>query len=144
MTPRRETAPSGSATAPTRMEPKRVPSDECTVAVDGQTYHPHRDQWVELYAIQAVGEQLAASAMAQHGAAINAATTDEDRTAAAAAADASFDELCSYLADRIVAWTWTDLRGRPLPDPGSPATYRRLQSDEITWLMRAGLSTKSA
>ena len=51
---------------------------------------------------------------------------------------------CERLATRVIAWNWTDLMGKPLPQPyGRPDVLLALSNDELRWLLQPseGLET---
>ena len=47
-----------------------------------------------------------------------------------------FELLCRMLSERILAWNWTDDRGRPLPEIGDdPAVFKCLRDEEVRYLI---------
>lgn len=105
--------------------PIRFPSDDCPLTLSGQQEicYPHVGEWVELLPVMSVGE-------------LQQVIRFEREAERDGALDELFESLCEALAGRITAWSWTDLRGRPLPPPDSPAALKRLTSEELFWLLR--------
>lgn len=120
-------------------EPKPVPSDDCTVTLDGVDYFPHEGETVWLLPGQAVGEIASLArlmALADELAAI--VGDDDEARQAARLSDEAMRDLCEALAPRILDWDWTDLAGRPLPKPdGTARPLLRLQTAELYWLLSA-------
>lgn len=130
--------------------PKRIPSDDCVITVDGISYYPHADEWVEIFPIQSVREIRLVASMARLGIDVQSAQDDlvnsgdnNDTTNVtaqarlAALADAQLSALCEILAERVIAWNWTDLRGLPYAQPdGTAAQIEQLTADELAWLIR--------
>lgn len=121
-------------------EPTRFETDDFTVVVDGQTYHPHAGEWVELFPSQSVAEVLATGKLAKLGAELEAAKGDPDESRQVMAAISEhFDMVCAHLADRVVAWSWTNRRGDPLPQPdGTSGPIARLTNEELNYLLSVG------
>lgn len=118
--------------------PKRIPSDDCAVTIDGTIYHPHEGEHVEMYAGLAVGELQAFAHMQQLGTQLLAVQGEEgEQEKIFALLEPHYEEVCQYLADRLVSWDWTDLKSRPLPPPDNPAVLKRLQPQELYWLLVA-------
>lgn len=126
--------------------PKVIPSDDCVVTVDGEVFHPHEGETVTMYAGMTIGEQRAGIELQRLGVILASAEGDPDeRLAAAEATGTMLRMICEGLADRVVAWTWTDKRGRPLPQPdGTPEAFERLDDDELRWLMNASRGETAA
>ncbi len=123
-------------------QPKRIPSDSCPVRVDGAVCYPHEGEWVELIALETVGELRARCRMAGLGAELEKTHGEPDEAYQFnVLMDAHYAELCDYLAERVFAWSWTDLRGIPLPPPadeeGKPLGLLKLRAGELYWLLNA-------
>lgn len=120
-------------------QPQRIPSDDCVVTINGTEYHPHEGEWVEVLAGMTVREYQALSRLVDYGMQLLAAQGEPDeQQQVMRLTDQQMDELCVALADRVLDWNWTDLRGRPLPKPdGTPEPLRRLQAQELRWLSTA-------
>jgi hypothetical protein len=118
-------------------KPQRFPSDDFEVTVEGETYHPHEGEWVEIFTDISVDDMLSGEALARIGLEMEAAKGDKDEVLRVAQlANEHFDVICVGLADRLVDWNWTDRRGNPLPKPdGSPDLLRRLTNAEVAYLM---------
>ena len=58
-----------------------------------------------------------------------------------------FDTICQGIASKVLAWNWTDMLGRPLPEPdGTVTPFKRLSAEELYWLFGAirGIETGAA
>ena len=120
-------------------KPVRVPSDDCSIVVAGETYYPHEGEWVEVIPTLSVGGFRALRELREAGTRMLAAAgePDEDEQQLTIADDA-FTTLCAALAPRIVDWSWTDDAGRPLPKPdGRPEFLVVLRPEELGWLLGA-------
>lgn len=117
---------------------ERFPSDDFTVIVNGATYHPHEGEWVELFPDQSVAEILSHNALTRLGAKLKTVQGDPDeQVQVATAISEHFDTVCHQLAARVMAWTWTDRRGNPLPQPdGTIGPIASLSSEEMAYLLR--------
>lgn len=117
--------------------PQRFPSDDFEIVVDGETYHPHEGEWVEMFTDISVDDMLAGEGLARIGLEMEAARGDKDEVLRVAQlANEHFEVIIIGLADRLVDWTWTDRRGNPLPKPdGTPDLLRRLTNEEVAYLM---------
>lgn len=117
--------------------PVRFPSDDFTVTVNGEVYHPHEGEWVELFPDQTVQEILATTSLGKYGAKMRAAKGDEDEQfQVMSAMGEQYSIVCTQLAGRIMDWTWTDRRGEPLPKPdGTAGPISRLSDPEIAYLL---------
>lgn len=126
--------------------PRRVPSDDCAVDLDGDTYYPHEGEWVEIVGVPSVAELQAFTALAALGQDLAVAEGEPDEAGQAAAAiDRHFTAVCAALAERIVAWNWTDMRGRELPSPdGNPAVFASLSTEELYYLTRVARGERAA
>ncbi len=119
--------------------PIRVPADDCAVTVGGATYYPHEGEWVDIFVGFPVGGWKALQTIFGLQAEIDAAKGEPDEAQRITALlEPHFDRLCTYLAERLVDWNWTDNRGRPLPVPdGDPELLKRLEAQELYWLLKA-------
>lgn len=129
--------------------PRRIPSDDCEVTIDGEVYRPHEGEWVEMISSESVGELRIRVELAQLGPKLEALEGEPDAGIRYnALMDAHYVSLCEHLAERVVAWNWTDLRGRPLSPPtddqGRPLGLLRLRANELYWLMNAVAPQESA
>lgn len=120
-------------------KPVTVPSDDCLVTVGGEQFNVHEGETVTLIpgmtveAIAAVNKLLGLTPQ------IDAARGEADEGAQVVAlSDNAMQALCRALAPRIVSWTWTDMTGRPLPQPdGTPERLMALETAELAWLISA-------
>lgn len=121
---------------PTRVT---VPSDDCTVTINGEKYTPHEGETVTLVPGLSVGAMAAINKLISFQPALDAATGEPDEGARQfTIADEAMQALCKALAPRIIAWTWTDAAGRPLPQPdGTPEPLQALETEELAWLITA-------
>lgn len=101
----------------------RVPSDDCAVEVDGETYYPHVGEWVEILPLRKVRDIRSLLTVMK-------ANTEDPASLAVA-----FDGLGDFLNARVVRWNWTDEDGRALPQPGN-GVLDELTLDEQRWLAR--------
>jgi hypothetical protein len=118
-------------------KPLRIPSDDCAVTVNGEACQPHEGEWVEIYSGMSVGEWRAFESIRRAGVDLLAAQGEPDEAARVTAiVEGQFGTLCEHLARRVTAWTWTDDRGMPLPQPdGTPGPLQALRSQELAWLI---------
>lgn len=120
-------------------QPKRIPSDDCAVKIDGAVCFPHEGEYVEMITTETVGEMKARRFLREVGVRIDAIKGEPDeKVKFEQIMDEYFDEICSHLAGRVFAWNWTDDWGRPLPQPdGTVGPLLRLRAGELYWLMNA-------
>lgn len=116
-----------------------IPSDDCLVNIDGVRYALHEGETVTLIHGMSVGAMTSLNAMLQIGPKLAAADGEPDeKLQHARLADDAMQALCAALAPRLVAWTWTDVAGRPLPQPdGTTGPLMALDPAEIGWLVMA-------
>lgn len=117
--------------------PRRIPSDACEVVGADGPYHPHEGEWVEIVGTLTVGDIMALSALERYGVALQAAQGEPDEAIQSVRImDQYFRQTCEGLARRVVAWSWTDDLGRPLPQPaGNPEAFAALSPAELTYLI---------
>lgn len=120
-------------------EPIVVPSDDCDVTVNGETYFPHEGETITLIPGLSAGAVSAINTFMSIGTRIDAVSGEPDEGARVTAiADEALQKLCAALASRVVSWTWTDAAGRPLPQPdGTPEPLLALESSELLWIITA-------
>jgi hypothetical protein len=140
-----------------------VPSDDCTVEIDGKPYHIHRGQTVWISGVRQVGEMqstwrfnslsLQMDSLRPDPVELPPNASDAEKEAAEiemqkrweasnrdtfALLDKHFEDLLAWMAPRVDDWDWTDARGRPLPKPdGTKEPLRNLSTDELHWLRSA-------
>lgn len=119
--------------------PTVVPSDDYAVVVDGETFHPHEGESVTLFVGLSVAALTAINRLMSLGTQLAAIEGEPDQLAQTTALlDTTYQQVCEMLAPRIVAWTWTDLAGRPLPQPdGTAGPLQALDASEVNWLIGA-------
>lgn len=103
----------------------RIPSDdfEMRSEVDGEWYPVHAGEWVEMLPRRTFAEMKEYdrfSKLSTDLAALRPVPGDESAEAKAtrlemrAVQQAAFTELCEFLTERVLRWTWTGPTGRPL------------------------------
>lgn len=119
--------------------PTVVPSDDYVVTIDGVTYHPHEGETVTLFAGLSVAAITAINRLMSLGTQLAALEGEPDQMAQTTdLLDTTYQQVCEMLAPRIVSWTWTDLAGRPLPQPdGTAGPLQTLEAAEVNWLIAA-------
>ncbi len=130
---------------PTKLPAQRVPSDNYAIVRDGATYQPHAGEWVEFAGDASVADMLLMQRMLRGSrelAALAALDADPEQQFERFGpyADTIVD-LCARLARVIVAWSWTDAAGRPLPNPPTAADLAELDMAELGYLLRRGQVT---
>lgn len=121
----------------------RIPSDDFVMDLRGVTYRPHEGEWVELIPVTTAGDARAITIISQLQSDIEAAQGDANAIAEISRIGTEqLFVLASSLASRVTAWSWTDLRGEPLPQPdGDPETFMALTTAELNYLL--GLNAES-
>lgn len=119
--------------------PVEIPSDDCTVTIDGTTYTPHEGESVTLFPGMSVGAMNSFNELISYQPQLDAAAGEPNEALRQSKiANDAMQALCRALAPRIVSWTWTDMAGRLLPQPdGTPGPLQALESEEVAWLIRA-------
>lgn len=115
-----------------------VPSDDYEVVVDGKTYSPHEGEWVVVTPGATVASNRNMRTLVEMIPRLQAAEgePDEQQQTIVILDDVNI-ELLEFLADRLVAWNWTDHRGRPLPElDGTTDPFARLPQQEVMYLVR--------
>jgi len=133
-------------TRKSKIPPVRIASDDCPIMVgrkivggvvltEGEAIYPHQGEWVDILPVQTMRESLALTKL------IGGASSEDDQTAKVAAARqlvGPFEELCSELSKRVVAWNWTDNDYEPMPSPYKhPEAIKSLSDDELFWIIAA-------
>lgn len=120
-------------------QPIEVKSDDCIVTIDGEKYALHEGESVWLVPGLSVGTIHAMNGLMGVSAQMDAAKGEPDELATITRlADRSFQAVCEALAQRVQRWTWTDVNGRPLPQPnGEPDAFGALMPEELFWLLSA-------
>lgn len=121
----------------TKPAPRRVPSDDCTIIVDGVTYHPHEGEWVELRFGLKIGQLETYEGLSRLNNDLIVLADEPDgyprqlqRVRELAKA------IVPFLCERIVRWSWTDDDGAPHPQPkDDPTVFERLDFRELQYLM---------
>lgn len=117
-------------------KPTRVDSSDCRVEMFGDPYCPHEGEWVEMVRGLATGalEHLdALSQLQTQGLTLQDEEGGNVRMAQMMKQTAVV--MWDLLKDRLIAWNWTDDRGRPLPQPdGTVEPLKLLNFEELLWL----------
>lgn len=120
--------------------PIRRDCSDFVVTVDGQEFHPHEGEWVEMSRSMTVKELRAFHRFQQFVTDMQASEGDSDQNERMMRAlDEDFETLTAGLATRIRGWNWTDNFGEPLPQPdGDPETFANLTAEELFYLIALG------
>jgi hypothetical protein len=121
-------------------QPKQIPSDTCAVRIGGETYYPHEGEWIEV--LPSPNTLRETQAFVRFGIAarnLEATEGDDDQVDQTDKyLEQDFGVLLEIVAKRVIAWNWTDMRGRPLPQLDAKADLLRDLSDqEVYWLVLA-------
>lgn len=109
-----------------KIPPKRVPSDDCILVVEGVEYTPHKGEWIDIVPFMTVRQEIAIIELLQSG-----KQNDANK------ANRSTQILCEEAANRVVDWNWTDLEGNPLPKPyRNPGVLHQLSNDELGYILK--------
>ncbi len=119
--------------------PRRVQSDDCELTVDGATYRPHEGEWIEVRGGRTVAESEAIHDMHRVMVDLDAASGEPDEAQRVSAImHHYYERMIGLLADRLLAWSWTDDDGEPLPQPHhNPSVFYRLTDTEAYYLLSA-------
>ena len=115
---------------------RRVPSDDCLVHVgrrvedgqivdEGEAYNVHEGEWVEVVPVVTMRQYIEINHLSK-------SLTAQDIDGM----ERSMDALCKAIAQRVVAWNWTDNEGVALPPP-TEGVIRELTEDELVYLITA-------
>jgi hypothetical protein len=116
----------------------RVPSDDCEVPVGDQVFNVHEGEWVDVLPIRLVGDNRFFVTVNRLQVELEAVKGDEDESQRVSEIMARhFDRVVGFIRPRIGAWSWTDMDGKPLPQPAEdPDVFERISSDELLYLTR--------
>lgn len=115
----------------------RVPSDDCLVEVAGEQFAVHEGEWVEVLPIMKARDMQALNALGSVGDRMAVAQGDPtEALQISEILDSAFADVAELLAERVRAWSWTDMDGVPLPQPkGDPEVITQLTTDEMFYLV---------
>ncbi len=125
-----------------KIPPTRVASDDCAIYVgrviedkeitnEGTAHYVHTGEWVELFPTQNLKELISLAKV------VGSSEMSDSKDMIVGQAEA-LHELCLALSKRVVAWSWTDNGGEPLPQPyKAPDVLEELDNDELMWLLGA-------
>ena len=127
------------AATPEKPTPIRVSSDDCTVAVTegGPELALHGGEWVEVILGGTVGNLRATRGLMELRGKLDSLDEGNDDTALrkAVLADDAYSGMLDLVKARVTAWSWTDDRGFPLPQPlHDPDVFLRLREEEVFYL----------
>ena len=106
-----------------KIPPTRILSDDCVITVGEVKYNVHKNEWVDVIPIVSVVLYIAISD-------IQNSINDPKRM------EQGFENLCSEIAHRLVAWNWTDLDDKPYPAP-TKEIIKSISNEEVLWLLNA-------
>ena len=112
---------------------RTIPSDELTLVIDGETYHPHEGEWIKVRPKLSV--VAFTNALRLYGLTSGGTTFDLKDSLAVAEL---YDKSVSEVGRAIVEWNWTDDEGKPLGPP-SPKVIESLNQQEFWWLLASVL-----
>jgi hypothetical protein len=108
---------------------ERMTCDDFEVEQDGVTYYPHLEEYVEIIPIRHLGSLKNLMELAAYQPNENAKFGDEKLMK-------QYDGICTFLADSILDWNFTDENNQPLPKPFRNAKIiEQLGLDEINYLV---------
>ena len=114
----------------------KLPSGDFELVVDGVTYKPHEGEWIEASRMQRIGEVVSISQLSRLGVELQALAGDEDEQARMAdLMEKHFEDICRVLAERVIAWNWTNDQGNAYPPPSRDA-FQLLRAEELYYLLR--------
>lgn len=118
---------------------RTIVCDDYEVVVDGQVYHPHEGETITVLPGQTVAEMISAASLAALQPQLLAAQGEPDELQRLAPlAEEAMLTLADLIAPRLIAWTWTDMLGKPLPQPdGTRGPLVRLEAEELAYLITA-------
>lgn len=107
---------------------EKISLDDFTTEVDGQEYHPHEGEYVEVIPIRQLSSLKNLMRLAQFNA-------EEFNLGDPKILD-QYDGLTKYLSDVIFDWNLTDDGGDNLPRPfKNPEIIEKLSLEEINYLV---------
>ena len=123
----------------TKVPPKTVWCDDFEVESDGKKYFPHAGEKIELYPRMADAEVNAYQTLFNAQEVMEQVKGDDNAAQKTIGAlHEATEELRNALADRVVSWTWTDNKGRAMPDPdGKPEAFLKCTMAELIWIVAA-------
>lgn len=126
-------------------QPSEIPSDDFECPIGGELYRLHEGETVTVLPASTVADNKLAHALLLAQSAIEAAGEDDPPIEIVSRLDEVNDAICAKLAERILAWTWTDDAGRPRPQPnGDPAAFHALRQQEVMYLWRLARGQETA
>lgn len=128
-----------------------VPSDDCAVTIDGETYYPHEGERVKIIGSSTVGELQSLWAFNNIAVDLGEKPSDDasdddlrayNRQRSRQLSDA-YERLCSAIAQRVVDWDWTDDEGSPLPKPDRTTGPLKALRDQELYYLRSVIQGES-
>ena len=118
---------------------RRIPSDDCIVTVDGVAYNTHEGEWVELRPGGSVAGLQVAASLAGIETELKSFQGEADgEIQAIVALGRHLGRMAEVIAPRLMAWTWTNDRSEPHPQPDGTADQltRLLGDTELLYLFK--------
>lgn len=132
---------------------RRVPSDDCEVVVNGTTYYPHRGESLWFRGKAKLGQLKADWSFRQVSRELDEVApdpraegeSDEEFLKRVAQAhlegiritDAHYDEIVTWISERLVKWDWTGDDSKALPKlDGTTKPFQKLSDDEMFYIWR--------
>ena len=137
--------------APTKPKPRRVPSDDFSVEIGGETFYPHRGESIWVIGSPTIGELKATWSFNRISVMLDDIAPDppaegespeaigkrirQSRSAAVKLVEDHYDDLLHWIAPRLADWDWTDNDGNPMPPPArTPGPLLGLTADELFYI----------
>lgn len=118
---------------PNKIPPRRVYADDLTIIQDGEEYHPHAGEWVDVRGSTSLASMRLITRV-QHLQGMGS----EDMTAEdIQELDEAIVSLTQYVSGLIAGWNWTDDEGNKYPSPPTAEIIEHLRVEEMWWLMSA-------
>lgn len=117
-----------------KQPPRQVPSDDCVVEIDGIESHPHKGESVTLAGWFDMDDLRL---MYQFGELLGqiSASEDEEALRLVNTSDPLLEKFIGALTPLIVSWSWSDVSGKPLPQPyRNAAAFKALSLGELVYL----------
>lgn len=113
-----------------------IASDDCLVVEGGVEFYPHKGQTVSLIGWFDMDALRLMYQLADLLERVTAADADVDEAVRLVeGSDPLMEAFIRALAERVISWTWTDRKGKSLPQPfGNPAAFGSLGLHELIYL----------
>ncbi|MAH46922.1 hypothetical protein CMI37_13915 [Candidatus Pacearchaeota archaeon] len=123
-----------------KIKPLRIDGGSCVVYIgrkvkgteiteQGEPVYPHKGEWVEIIPVGSVQQVITLGEIMREG-------KDTKSVELLEKIEPAFNELCELIAEKVMAWNFTDWMGKELPQPhGKPKVIASLTEDEVLWLL---------